>query len=458
MDKKILVIGLDSAPGEIVFERRSDLPVLNELIEGGMYGNLASSDPPITIPAWMVMCTGKDSGRLGLYGFRHRKDYSYKKIWIANSYSIKEKAVWRIIEEKGGKSCLISVPPSYPPYPVAGNLISCFITPDDKKEYTHPPELRKEIEERFGAYIFDIEFRTDEKDRLLEGIYEMTAKRFEVMNHLIRHKPWDFFMFVEIGVDRVQHAFWKFTDKNHHLYIPNNKYENVILDYYRELDKRIGELLSNVDKNTVILVVSDHGAKRMKGAFCINEWLIEQGDLVLKERPQSPVSLEKVEVDWSHTKVWGWGGYYARLFLNVEGREEQGIISPEDYEKERDLLAERIEAIKGPGGEVWKTQVIKPQEFFKETNGDYPDLMVYFDDLYWRSAGTLGHPDKYLLENDTGPDDAVHAKEGIYIIYDPERRQSKKRDAHILDIAPTILQCMGIPIPNDMKGNPLLEE
>ena len=455
MDKKVLVIGLDCAPGEIVFDRRKELPVLGELVENGIYGNLRSSDPPITIPAWMVMCTGKDPGKLGLYGFRHRKDYSYKDIWIANSQSIREKTVWELLGEKGGESCLVSVPPSYPPKPVPGNLISCFITPSDEKEYTYPSELKGELEERFGKYIFDVVFRTDDKDKLLEQTYEMTAKRFEVMNYLITKKPWDFFMFVEIGVDRMQHGFWKYMDPEHHLYVKGNPYENAILDYYKDLDKKLGELLSNVDKNTTVLVVSDHGAKRMKGAFCINEWLIEQGDLVVREMPQSQVSLEKVDIDWPRTKSWGWGGYYARIFLNIEGREMQGVIKPEDYEKERESLIERLSSIKGPQGEEWFTRIIKPQEYFQEIKGDYPDLMIYFDDLFWRSAGTLGHGTKYLLKNDTGPDDAVHAQDGIYILYDPKNKANLRKDANILDIAPTILSEMGLLVPEDMRGSPL---
>lgn len=451
-NKRLLVIGLDSAPGEIVFNRRAELPVLGGLIENGIFGALRSSDPPITIPAWMVMATGKDPGRLGLYGFRHRKGYAYKDMWIATSQSIKERTAWDIIGESGGESCLISVPPSYPPRPLAGHMISCFITPGNEKEYTYPPELRREIEERFGPYVFDVEFRTDDKETLLSQIYEMTEKRFEVMAYLIRQKPWNLFMFVEIGVDRVQHAFWKYMDRSHHLYVEGNPYENVIMDYYKYLDAKIGELLSAVDEKTSILVVSDHGAKKMKGAFCVNEWLIEEGDLTVLERPASPVSLEKVAVDWPRTKSWAWGGYYARLFLNIDGREPQGIIPPEHYEKERDELAQRLKDIRGPQGEKWVTQVIKPQEYFKETRGEYPDLMVYFDDLYWRSAGTLGHGTKYLLENDTGPDDAVHAHEGIYILTGPQFRGRERKDADILDIAPTILHALGIPVPNDMEG------
>lgn len=458
MDKKVLVIGLDCATAEIVFDRRDELPVLKELIGNSVHGNLRSSDPPITIPAWMVMCTGKDPGKLGLYGFRHRKKYSYKDIWIATSYSVREKTVWDIIGENGGQNCLVSVPPSYPPKPVKGNLISCFITPGDDKDYTYPTELRAELEEKFGPYVFDVEFRTDEKNELLEQIYDMTEKRFRVLNHLITKKPWDFFMFVEIGVDRVHHAFWKYMDKSHHLYVEGNPYENAIMDYYKRLDSLIGELLSNVGKDTTVLVVSDHGAKRMKGAFCINEWLIEQGDLVVREKPNSPVSFDKVEVDWSRSKAWGWGGYYARIFLNVAEREAQGVVKIEDYKKERDALIERLSGIKGPGGEAWNTKIIKPQRYYQELNGDYPDLMIYFDDLYWRSAGTLGHGTKYLLENDTGPDDAVHAQDGIYILYDPGNKACVRKNASILDIAPTILHRIGLAVPGDMKGNIIAKE
>ena len=456
MDRKILVIGLDSAPAEILFDRRENFPVLRQLIDNGLYGTLRSSDPPITIPAWMVMSTGKDAGRLGLYGFRHRQGYSYKEMWIATSQSIKERAAWDIIGDAGGQSVLVSVPPSYPPRPVPGCLVSCFITPDDKNDYTYPLSLRAEIEEKIGPYIFDVEFRTEEKEELLDGIYKMTEQRFKVLHYLARHKPWNLFMFVEIGVDRVQHAFWKYMDPEHHLYVKGNPYENVILDYYRYIDKKIGELLDACGPETAVLVVSDHGAKRMKGAFCVNEWLIEEGDLVIKEKPQKPVSLEKVEIDWAKTRVWGWGGYYARLFLNIDGREDQGIIPPEDYEKERDLLAERLMNLKGPQGEKWETHVIKPQEYFKEARGEYPDLMVYFDDLYWRSAGTLGHPAKFLLENDTGPDDAVHAQHGIFILSDPKNKMKGRKDADILDIAPTILRLLGVPVPDDMDGKDLM--
>ena len=457
--EKVLVIGLDAAPPELVFEKfRDELPNLRKMMQNGVYARMESSHPPITIPAWMVMATGKSMGKLGLYGFRHRKPGTYNDMWIASSLSVKEKTVWDILGENGKKVIVVGVPPTYPPKPVNGCLISCFITPSTEKDYTYPRQLKNEIENLVGEYIIDVVFRTEERDRLLKQLYEMTEKRFKVIEYLMTNKPWDFLMFVEIGVDRVQHAFWKFFDRNHHLYTPGNKYENVIRDYYKFIDEKIGDLLGHIDNKTVVIVVSDHGAKRMKGAFCINEWLIKKGYLVLKKKPEKVISLEKAEVDWSKTKAWGWGGYHARIFINVKGREPQGVIPPEEYESFRKKLAEELKSIRGSNGEEWNTKVYTPEELYPNGKGDYPDLTVYFDDLSWRSAGTIGHNTLYLPENDTGPDDAVHSHHGIFIFYDPQRKIGKKIGTiSILDIAPTILKVMGLPIPSDMEGKPIKE-
>jgi len=452
--KKVLVIGLDCAPPELLFDGFiNDLPNLKKLLQHGVHARMESSHPPITIPAWMVMATSKNMGKLGLYGFRHRKPGTYNEIWLANSYSVEEKTVWDILGEHGKKVIVIGVPPAYPPRAVNGYLVSCFMTPSTEKDYTYPKELKKEIENLVGEYIIDVVFRTEEKDKMLKQLYEMTEKRFKVIEYLMKNKPWNFIMFVEIGVDRIHHAFWKFFDKQHHLYQPGNKYENAIKEYYQFVDNKIGKLLKLTDKNTTVIVVSDHGAKRMKGAFSINEWLIEKGYLVLKKRPEKIISVQEAEVDWSKTKAWGWGGYHARVFLNVKGREPQGTISPKDFKKIRNQLIEDLKAIRGPNGEKWSTKVYTPEEIYPDGKGDYPDLTIYFDNLSWRSAGTIGYDSSYLPENDKGPDDAVHAQYGVFILYDPKKKRGRKiEDINLLDVAPTILAIMNIPVPPDMEG------
>ncbi len=307
--------------------------------------------------------------------------------------------------------------------------------------------------------MFDVVFRIEDRDAVLKDLYEMTEKRFAVVKYMLKKERWDYFMFVEIGVDRLHHAFWKFHDKRHPKYIPNNKYENVIRDYYKFIDAKIGELLSLIDDDTCVMLVSDHGTAGMKGAFCINEWLIEKGYLVLKRYPDKVTDLDKCDVDWSKTKAWGWGGYYARIFLNVKGREPNGVIAREEYESFRDNLAKEIMSIKGPNGEHFNTKVFKPETLYKQCIGDKPDLMVYFDDLYWRSAGTIGHRSLYLSENDTGPDDSVHWYDGVFIFYSKKNNNNGNSKGlnlgriSIYDIAPTILAVMGVKQANDgMQG------
>jgi predicted AlkP superfamily phosphohydrolase/phosphomutase len=456
--RKAIIIGLDCAAPKLLFERFKDkLPNFRKLMAHGVYGKLRSSDPPITIPAWTVMASSRSPGHLGMYGFRHRKDNDYKKIWIATSLNIKVKRIWDYVSQHGGKSCVIAVPPSFPPVPIDGWLVGGFITPDTTGDYTYPRELKDEISKVVPDYEVDVEFRIEDKDNLVKDLFDLTRKHFKLVKHMLRTKDWKFAMFVEIGLDRIHHAFWKYYDETHHLYESGNRFENVMEDYYVLLDDEIGEIMDIVGVDTSVMVASDHGGKPMKGAFCVNSWLIKEGLLKLKTPISEVTRFDDADVDWENTVAWGWGGYYARIFLNVKGREKCGTINSEDYEKIRDEIADKIKKIRGPNGENWNTVVLKPEQVYNETNGDPPDLMVYFDDLYWRSAGTIGHPCIYLSENDTGPDDAVHDKYGLYIFNNPrENYGGRNVTADILDIAPTILKGMQIPLPKELEGKPII--
>jgi predicted AlkP superfamily phosphohydrolase/phosphomutase len=450
-----MVIGLDCAEPELVFKRWLDrLPNIRSLIERGVYGPLRSCDPPITVPAWAVMTSSKKPGTLGVYGFRNRANYSYDEHMIANSTAIKADRVWDILSRHNKKVILLGIPQTFPPKPVNGVLVGDFLTPDTKSDYTYPSELKNEITKVVGDYVLDVrEFRSDKKDSILKEIFEMTRKRFQLASYLLTEKEWDYFMMVEIGVDRIQHAFWAYMDETHRNYRPGNNYQNVILEYYQFVDSQIGELLKLADKTTTVFVVSDHGAQKMEGSICINEWLIKEGYLVLHEMPKAPTPFAKLKIDWSNTRAWGDGGYYSRISLNVRGREPQGTVELSEYERLRAELIAKIEAIPDEKGRSIGTRVFRPEELYKTRNGVAPDLMVYFGNLAWRSAGTVGRGSIYTFENDTGPDDANHGQYGIFIARPSAGKGGQSLlGLEIQDIAPTVLKILDVPIPNDMEG------
>jgi predicted AlkP superfamily phosphohydrolase/phosphomutase len=454
--KRIFVIGLDCAEPTLVFDRwREHLPNLRRLMAGGTYGELTSSIPAITVPAWSCMMSSKDPGQLGCYGFRNRADHSYERMNIATAKTIEADRVWDILSRAGKSVVVTGVPQTYPVSPVNGCMVSSFLTPSTHSQFTYPADLKAEVGGLLDdEYMFDVyQFRTENKGHLLEQIYKMSDQHHKLIMHLMTSRSWDFFMHVDMGVDRIHHGFWKFFDERHPKHEPGNRYENAIRDYYIHLDGRIGERLALLDDDTGVLVVSDHGGKPMMGGICFNEWLKQEGYLRLEYQPDGIVPLEKCEVDWEKTMAWGSGGYYARLFLNVKGREPEGIIDPADYEKVRDELAERIAGITDAEGKNIGSVAHKPEEIYQEVNRIAPDLVVYFGDLNWRSVGSLGMNRIHTFENDTGSDDANHAQEGLYIWHDPiSQGQGQGPRQHLMDVAPTILKQLGVPVPADMQG------
>ncbi|MDI6809294.1 MAG: alkaline phosphatase family protein [Candidatus Eisenbacteria bacterium] len=465
MPNKLAVIGLDCLTPQLFYgDWLADMPNFKRLLDGSLSGNMVSIVPPITIPAWTCMMTSYDPGMLGIYGFRNRKSYAYEELYVVNSSTVKAKTVWNYLSRNRLRSILLGVPQTYPPRPLNGLLVADFLTPDKDSDFTYPPELRSEIDRvADGEYIIDVkDFRTDKKRELLKQIYTMTERRFKVFRHLLSHEEWDFAMMVEMGPDRIHHGFWRFCDPGHRLYEKGNEYENVIRDYYVYLDQEVGRVLAAIPQDTSVIVVSDHGAKGMHGGICINEFFIQEGLLTLKDYPKEPTSLKAGIVDWKKTKAWGEGGYYARVFLNVEGREPEGVIPRSELQAFRMSLKKKLEGLTDEKGENIGTRVFFPEEIYRTCNNIPPDLIVYLGDLNWRSAGSVGHNRIHVFENDTGPDDANHAEEGVFAWYKRGRGSASSRPSRpgsgkisIFDIAPSILDFFSIDVPDDMIGKVL---
>jgi predicted AlkP superfamily phosphohydrolase/phosphomutase len=369
---------------------------------------------------------------------------------------VRHPRLWDLLGTAGKRVAAIGVPQTYPVQPVNGQMVSCFLTPSAKSQFTYPPELKDEINGWIdGEFLVDVpNFRSEDKDQVLSDIYRMAEQHFTICRKLLEREQYDFFMTVDMGVDRIHHAFWKYMDPEHPKHVAGNRFQQAIHDYYVFIDGQIAELLERIDDDTTVLIVSDHGGKAMVGGICLNEWLIREGYLVLKDYPSQVMPIEKCEIDWSRTRAWGAGGYYGRLFMNVRGREPNGIIDPQDYEEERATLIRKLAAVTDPDGCNIGTIAFKPEEVYTEITNIPPDLIVYFGNLAWRAVGSIGHDSIWTFDNDTGPDDANHAQHGIFIHYDPARPGTGKQldGLRIYDIAPTILEHFGQPAPADIRG------
>lgn len=458
--RKVAVIGLDCAPPSIIFDEYLGLTNIRSLMKHGVWGPLRSTDPPITVPAWTTITTGRDPGELGLYGFRNRLTRDHYNMVTVNSSHVSYPRVWDFLDRDGKKSILIGIPQTFPARPHSGVTIAGFPAIENSKDFSYPTNLMDDLSCLGNEpYLADVkDFRSLPKETLLQNLYSMADQRFGAARELLLKEPWDFFMMVEIAPDRLQHAFWGYFDGNRQTDESGERWGNVIPDFYKYLDQKIGEILGLLDDDTTVLIISDHGARSSTGGFCVNEWLIRRGLLTLKQYPQQETKLTEDLIDWEKTHVWSEGGYYARIFMNVKGREPHGIIESSEYEKFRDGLRDEIVSIKGSNGERLANVALKPEELYRTVNGIAPDLIVYFDSLNKRSIGNVGVKELVIKGEGIGLDACNHDPEGIFIATRlGDLRQGARKDIFLSsqacgDITPTILAEYGVKIPVELPG------
>lgn len=447
-----IVIGLDSVPPGLAFgEHRDRMPFLAGLCRRGAYGPLRSTDPPITIPAWVSMTTGRTPAELGIYGFRNRRPGS-RGLDLVTPADLAFPRLWDLAADAGLRSAIVSVPLTYPPpaHPAIA-ATGCLLTPGPKSAWASPAGLKPELEARFGPYLVDVEgFRALDPGGVLEGCRALTRQHFAILRHLVATRAPAFAMMVDLGPDRLHHALLRAALPSHPLHDPASPLAREAADYYALLDDEIAATCALAGEETAVLVVSDHGVRPLRGSVCVNEWLMREGYLHLLEAPASPTPLSRCRVDWSRTRAFGEGGYHSRIFFNVEGREPGGIVPPGELAAEAAELAQRARSLRGPSGEPMETRALAPEALYGPgpRRGAPPDLTIYWDGLAMRSAGTLGHGRLFLAGSDGGPDDANHDLHGIFAAAGgPIPRLGRVDGLRVEDVFATVAGALGLAVP-----------
>jgi len=444
MPSKTMIIGLDCAAPQLVFDLWADqLPNLLRLRKSGQAGILKSCHPPITVPAWAVMTSGRDAGELGIYGFRNRISTDSPDLSTADAGLVRFPRLWDLMTAAGLPSIVIGVPLTWPPSAVNGVVLSGPLTPSGAKNFIQPPALAPIFKRHFPEYRFDIAgFRNLNPDELIRQVSTMTRTRFRAARYFLSKREWRFFMMVEIGLDRLQHGLWHHFMEDSAGFIPDSPYRDALRQYYILLDTEIGRLLEFADGQTDIWVVSDHGAKSFHGAFAINNWLKQNGYLSIHST-QVPLAQA---MDRDLTKVWAEGGYYGRLFIN----RLQRPVSSAETEQWLDGIESGLNQVILPDGQLLKAEIIRPGKVFRAVNGLAPDGLLYLNDLHLRLSARFADEQLFLPENDTGPDGANHAFEGMYIVNGAQITAGLAQ-LDIGDITPLVLQRMDLPLPRGIQ-------
>lgn len=454
---RLMVIGLDCVPPRFAFDLfEREMPNLTRLRSLGRHGPLRSCVPPITLPAWSAMFSGRDPGELGVYGFQRPVPGSYDKT-LCGPADLQAPRVWHLAAAAGKRVAVLFVPPSYPPEALPGGVqVSGFLTPDATSPFAQPPALCQELTERFGKLRIDVEdFRTDDPGPVLDEITKLTSQNFAIARHIWRSRRPDFMAMVDIGPDRFHHALFGHVEPRHPSYRADGPFAEAGKQYYAHLDRQLGTLLEEAERDgdTTVMVVSDHGARPLLGGICLNEWLIERGDLTLQRTPDRVMPLAKAGVDWSRTRVYAEGGYCGRLRVNLRGRDPEGIVLPEQVPQLLDELTAALSDLRDPAGHKLEHRIVRASAY-RAQRGAPPDLQVFLGDLDYRAIASVGHGRLHLPGNDRGPDGCNHDWNGIFVLAGPNITPDPQPlvGCELYDVARTSLSLLGIDAPSDLLG------
>jgi predicted AlkP superfamily phosphohydrolase/phosphomutase len=459
---RVLVVGLDGLSPTLVQTWLPELPNLRGVMERGIFGAAQSIVQPVTPPAWTAMISGRNPGHFGFTDFTYRVDQSYTEFKLIHSRQVRVPTLYTLLPAAGRRALFVSVPVTYPPVTIPDGLcLSCFMAPSVSSGITQPAEAQADLLARTTS-PFLLDASADEAsagvDRgdLARRIRELDRQRFDIAAHLMQTRPWDLLFMVCMGTDRAAHYFMRYQDPAHGRHDPDPRYRDVIRDHYRYCDERLGELLALAGEDTVVMVVSDHGVQRLDGKVNINDWLFDNGYLRLESPVDKPTPLARAAVDWSRTRAWA-RGYGGQVYLNVRGREPEGCVEPEAVDALMDELSARLKELTAPDGGRLRVDVMRRRDIYSGPQAAAcPDLFLQVEGLRYLTSDLLGHRGLVTPVRELALDDASHAPAGFLALCGPGvPRLGRFNALYILDVAPTVLDLLGVPLPPDLDGRPI---
>lgn len=496
---KVIIIGIDGGAYKLIKKWVNELPNICMLIKNGIFGKMDSTIPPLTSPAWNCLYTGKNPGKIGIFDF-----ISYpiqnNKINIVNSSRQEAPSFWELLGIKGYKVGVVNAAVTYPPKPVNGYIVCGFGTPWGKNSFSYPDFISNVLTDKFNYEITSpiSLFDPNHEEKYLDLWISVTRKRLDSIKWLIKNHPCDCLFATFFATDSVQHYCWHHIDKMHPRYDSNIavNYEDYIKKIYIEVDSAIGELIKELDGDGHMFIVSDHGFHSCYGTFNINRWLEANGFLkfkqgmkiknnhliklknivlshisenlankIVKHIPERILKLVQHDankkniiegmlsaIDWENTLAYAIGNM-GQIFINISGKDKNGIVDPSDYEDIRDSIISKLQEVKDPlFGRYVFNRIYKREDIYA---GKYlalsPDIIFILDNyMQTIDTNTIWNNDPVLS--------GTHDMDAIFIGFGKGiKRGVDINNVSIYDVAPTILHVFGCPLPEDIDGRVIHE-
>ncbi len=495
------------------------MPNLAKLMKAGVSGTLESVLPPITPPAWTSFMTGKNPGKHGIFHFVETEHGGYAMNY-ANATSRRSPTVWKLLNNAGYSVGTMNIPFTYPPEPLNGFQISGMDTPSENSPFVHPPSLREELTKHLGAIQLDLRFlgamSTDERrNQVLAEMEQLDKQWTKTALYLLENHPQDVMMFVFMSIDTVQHYFWQYMDKDHFLHDPKlaPKFGRAIRQVYERLDAAAGQIIDRLPPETTVFVVSDHGGGPVVDrTIFLNRYLAQLGLLhyhekasagirslgkkvlrfgfsmvrsTLSSRQKSrlallfPKLLQKTEmaysaftsIDWSRTKAYCSEVLASppSIWINLKGVKPQGTVEPAEYDALVNLIIAKLAELKDPrtGRPVINHVYRRDEIFHGPFANEGADLVLDWwseNSLFSTQPSFPEDTDKPALiirehkPSETSEWGGTHRLNGILVARAPAFNNGAEIETpHLIDIAPTILHLLGVPVPEDMDGSVLVD-
>ncbi len=473
---KVVALGLDGAAWGTLFPwlKQGRLPNIRRMIKNGASAPLSSSIPPVTCPGWRCYSMSKNPGQLGVFWWTGW-DRKRGRLTFPNADSFNGVDFWDYLGRADRRVAIINMPTTYPPKPVNGVMVSGFGAPLDRnlrllyERITYPedwwPKLQKQYNYRISMFWVDIR----DKSQVYAEIADLIKIRFKLLFDLLKSGQYDFLHLTIFYINTLQHFFD--TDE-------------VTAKAWELIDKYIGRLL---DMGCYLFIFSDHGMKKIEQSFLINNWLLQEGYLKLKSDVGDIISrldtLGQRHLSWRERYLAYWAmkilpvrlqdripGMHRFIKTNMIDQKidwaasyamslSQGVIyinrrkAGADYEKVRDGLSCKLKKLKSPeDGRRVIDEVYISDEMYK---GDYielaPDLVAMPADGFEMYGGIGGA----AFEKRERSWCSGNHPEGIFMVHGEDIAHRKLDKADLLDIAPTIMHLMNVPVAEDMEGNVL---